>query len=211
LWVFKTSQPSAITYPHFWKTLPELNNIGVAMEQHVPDGIYLGDGDWISWDDFGESDDPIVDGSHLEKLEREAELQWQFPNADISLIPFFKDLLSLAEDYFQQTGNHLQLYGDIGELFGAITYGIKLHRNYAQGSDGRLGDDFIEIKTITPFKKHDEVVVRFDRHFNKLLIVKIDSSFRVSGRLVDRKVLGKTNCNKRSIKWDQLTEIDKRK
>ncbi len=50
-----------------------------------------------------------------------------------------------------QTGLHLQVYGDIGELFAAITHGVKLHKNYAQGSDSRLGNDFIEVKTITPF------------------------------------------------------------
>lgn len=33
------------------------------------------------------------------------------------------------------------MYGDIGELFGAITYGIKLNKSYVQGSDGRLGND----------------------------------------------------------------------
>lgn len=67
-------------------------------------------------------------------------------------IPYFEDLTSLAESYHLETGLHLSVYGDIGELFGAITYGIKLNRTYAQGSDGRLGNDHVEIKTITPFK-----------------------------------------------------------
>ncbi|MBV1866953.1 MAG: hypothetical protein KUG69_03460 [Marinosulfonomonas sp.] len=177
------------------------------MEEHESEGIYLGDGDWLSWDDFGDDDDQDSDHSHLAKLEREAELRWQYPNADISLIPFFQNLLGLAEDYYDQTKKHLHVYGDIGELFGAIRYGIKLHRNYAQGSDGRLGDDFVEIKTITPFKKHDKVEVRLDRHFSKILVVKIDNKFRVSGRLVDRKVLGNANGKKRSIRWDELAEM----
>ena len=177
------------------------------MEQHGPEGIYLGDGDWISWENFGEYDKQDIDNNHLAELEREAELRRQYPNADISLIPFFHNLLSLSKDYYEQTHKHLQVYGDIGELFGAITHGIQLHRNYAQGSDGKLGNDFVEIKTITPFKKHDKVDVRLDRHFSKLLVVKIDSRFRVSGRLVDRRVLGNTNEKKRSIGWAELTNM----
>ena len=40
------------------------------------------------------------------------------------MIPYFEDLISLAESYHRETGSS-RVYGDIGELFGAITYGIK--------------------------------------------------------------------------------------
>lgn len=134
------------------------------------------DGEWISW--------ASID-SHLAKR----ELQARYPKADVSLIPIFEDLLSVAQDYHFTTGKHLQVYGDIGELFGAITFGIKLHNNYAKGSDGRIGNDFVEIKTITPFKKAPAINVRLDRHFGKLLVVKIDEEFSVRGLLVDRSRL----------------------
>ena len=58
-----------------------------------------------------------------------------------------------VKSYHRETGLHLAVYGDIGELFGAITYGIKLNKTYAQGADGRLGNDHVEVKTITPFKR----------------------------------------------------------
>ncbi|WP_259665659.1 hypothetical protein [Rhizobium binae] len=48
----------------------------------------------------------------------------KYPNADTSFIPYFEELLSLAESYHLQTGRHLNVYGDIGELFGAIIFGI---------------------------------------------------------------------------------------
>ena len=167
-----------------------------------PDNAFWADREWISWEDFGEAADES--GGHLAELERAAAMRWRFPNADISLVPYFQDLLGIAEDYHLTTGRHLQVYGDIGELFGAITHGIRLHRNYAKGSDGRLGDDFVEIKTITPFNTYDRVSVRLDRHFSKLLVVKINERFEVSGRLVDRKSLRKTSGKVLNLTWEGL-------
>ena len=84
--------------------------------------------------------------------------------------------------------------------------GIELHKNYAKGSDGRLGNDFVEIKTITPFKKKHSVEVRLDRHFSKLLVVKIDEDFEVSGRLMERNQLPGIRGSVLRIEWDQLNQ-----
>lgn len=105
------------------------------MKAYGDDYLYLGDGDWLHWSDFGEPEEACH--SHLAQLEYQAELRHRFPRADIALVPFLQGLLGMAEAYFAETGRHLQVYGDMGELFGAIAFGIKLHRNYAQGSDGR--------------------------------------------------------------------------
>lgn len=166
------------------------------------------DGEWLSWDDIPDGDDEEFERSRLAQLEYEAELRFRYPKADIALIPVFRDLLELAQRYHQGTGRHLQVYGDIGELFGAITYGIELHRNYAKGSDGRLGNDFVEIKTITPFKKSDSVTVRLDRHFNKILIVKITEEFEVSGKLIDRSGLPKPQGNFVRLTWQDLKQFE---
>ena len=175
----------------------------------IDDCIGYADGEWISWDSYDDGEESEhTNYSRLEELEREAELKLRFPKADIELVPYFTDLLLLAESYYEKTGSHLQVYGDIGELFGAIEYGIKLHKNYAQGSDGRLGDDFIEIKTIAPTNKNDKTRVRLDRHFSKLLVVKIDENFDVSARLVKRKSLPKRSGNQIVISWDGLREVE---
>lgn len=167
-----------------------------------PDNAFWDDGDWVSSDSFDtEFDDQE---SHLAKMEREAELKLRYPNADISLIPYFQDLLEIAERYHRETRKHLQVYGDIGELFGAITFGIKLHRNYAQGSDGKLADDFIEIKTITPFNIHDRVRVSLGGNFSKLLIVKVNAQFLVSGRMIDRKRLPKSSGTHLHLSWEGI-------
>lgn len=155
------------------------------------DNAFYDDGEWITWSEIN---------SHLERLEFEA----RFPHLDVDLVPIFQDLLAVAENYHNLTGSHLQLYGDLGELYGAITHGIKLHRNYAQGSDGKLGSDFVEIKTITPFKSNDTITLNLKRNFSKVLIVKIDSEFEVQGRLVDRKTLPKTKGDTLRLDWADL-------
>lgn len=178
------------------------------MDALGPDNAFWIDGEWLSWEDIPNDDDDDFEKSHLARLEYEAELRFQYPNADIALIPVFRDLLELAKRYHLQTDRHLQVYGDLGELFGAITYGIKLHRNYAKGSDGRLGNDFVEIKTITPFKKNDSVSVRLDRNFSKVLVVRITTGFEVSGRLIDRKSLPKSGGSVLRLTWQDLSQCE---
>jgi hypothetical protein len=156
-----------------------------------PDNALWDDGEWVSWDD-------------INRQIQYKEWGAKYPNADRGLIPVFENLLAVAEDYFFQTGSHLQVYGDIGELFGAITHGIKLHSNYAAGSDGRLGNDFVEVKTITPFKKNDVVTVKARGHFSKLLVVKIDQDFDISSRMIDRKKLPAAKQGKITIRWDDI-------
>lgn len=172
-----------------------------------PDNAFWIDGEWLSWDNIPDEDDESFECSHLARLEHEAELRWRYPKADIALVPVFRDLLELAERYHRGTRRHLQVYGDIGELFGAIAFGIRLHQNYAKGSDGRLGSDFVEVKTITPFKKNDTVTLRLDRHFSKVLLVKISEKFAVSGRLIDRKDLTRRNEGVLRVTWNQVSEL----
>ncbi|WP_239024855.1 hypothetical protein [Sphingomonas corticis] len=113
-------------------------------------------------------------------------------------------LIETAREYHELTGRHLQVYGDIGELFGVITHGLKLHRNYAQGSDGRIGNDLVEVKTITPFKANAEVVLNLRRNFSKVLIVRINADFEVAGRMVDRASLPRVRGDRLVLAWDQL-------
>ncbi|MCV0416593.1 MAG: hypothetical protein K5831_17160 [Brevundimonas sp.] len=158
-----------------------------------PDNAIWDDGEWVSWDEINQQ---------IQYKEWRA----RYPNADLSLVPIFESLIGVAEEYHQLTGSHLQVYGDIGELYGAITHGIKLHRNYAKGSDGRLGNHFVEVKTITPFKNCDTVEINLDRNFSQVLIVKINAEFEVCGKLIDRKALpkGRLRGNKLRIDWAQL-------
>ncbi len=157
-----------------------------------PHNAIWDDGEWIGWD-------------WINSQLAEAEMRDRFPDVDLAMVEAFDELLDIASRYNGLTGRHLQVYGDLGELFGAVKFGIRLHETmYAQGSDGKLGDDFVEIKTITPFKSQDSVCVNLSGNFSKLLVVKIDEDFRVEGRMIDRKALetaGRTNL---VIRWDDL-------
>ena len=155
------------------------------------DNAIYDDGEWITWTEIN---------THLARLEFEA----RFPNLDVDLVPIFQDLLAVAQNYYELTGSHLQVYGDIGELYGAITHGIKLHRNYAQGSDGRLGNDLVEVKTITPFKSNDRVTLNLKRNFSMVFLVKITSDFEVRGKLIPRKALPRVKGDKLVLEWADI-------
>lgn len=155
------------------------------------DNAIYDDGEWITWTEIN---------SHLERL----EFKSRFPNLKLDLVPIFQNLLAVAHDYHSLTGSHLQVYGDLGELYGAIAHGIILHRNYAQGSDGKLGNHFVEVKTITPFKSNDTITLNLKRNFSKVLIVKIDADFEVQGRLIDRKAIPKAKGDKLRLNWGDL-------
>lgn len=157
------------------------------------DNAIYDDGEWITWTEIN---------SHLERL----EFQARYPGWDVDLVPIFRGLLTAAQDYHALTGSHLQVYGDLGELYGAITYGIKLHRNYAKGSDGKLGNHFVEVKTITPFKSNSTVTLNLKRNFGKVLIVKIDADFEVRAKLIDRCSLPKIKGDKLILDWNHFEE-----
>lgn len=159
------------------------------MDTWNDDNAAYDDGEWITWTEIN---------SHLDRL----EFQHRYPHLDVNLVPIFQDLLAVAQDYHGLTGSHLQVYGDLGELYGAVMHGIKLHRkSYVQGSDGKIGNDFVEVKTITPFKRNDTITLNPKRNFSKVLIVKIDASFNVQGRLVDRKALPRNKGNTIKLDW----------
>lgn len=158
-----------------------------------PDNAIWDDGEWISWDEIDEQ---------IEYKEWRA----RYPNADLSVVSIFESLITTAQHYYELTGRHLQVYGDIGELYGVITHGLKLHRNYAQGSDGKIGNHFVEVKTITPFKSNDVVTLDLRRNFSMVLLVKINADFEVRGKLVERKALPKIKGDRLRLEWDHFKQ-----
>jgi len=177
------------------------------MDTLGPDNAFWIDGEWISWDVIDDLEETSY--SRLVELERDAELRFQFPKANPALVPIFLDLLANAEDYFTKTGSHLNIYGQIGELYGAVQYGITLHKNpSAMGSDGKLGDDFVEIKTLSPDNANNRTSARTDRHFSKFLLVNIAPDFRVSGKLMDRKNLTRSGKGRLLAAWEDAHQGD---
>src|SRR5690606_11123809 len=96
------------------------------------------------------------------------------------------------------------IWGELGELYAELRYGISRHKPYVMGSDGKLGNDFVEIKTISPEKGKDDVLVKRAGNFNRLLVVKISEEFEFEGRLLDRKDLPKGGGKHIRTAWSKL-------
>jgi len=179
-------------------------------------GLYLGDGDWLSWDEFGAESDFDVDEERyalLPVLEWEADMQRRYPRADRGVIRQFVRLSRAAVESLEMSRRELPVYGILGELYASLVWGVSLHRiPNAQGSDGKIGSDFVEVKTIGPKSKTDRVEVKLSGHFSKLLVVKITNppeanGLRVLSRLVDRRALTQAKTGIARIAWNRACAI----
>ncbi len=149
------------------------------------------DGEWISW-------------TWINQQIYEQERQAEFPAASKEILDVFERLVLVAIEYKETTGRYLPLWGELGELYAEIKFGIKRHRPMAQGSDGRLGNDFVEIKTISPEKRAEKVHVKRAGNFSKLLVVKITENFQFEAKIIDRRVLKKGNGKHASVTWEAM-------
>jgi hypothetical protein len=154
------------------------------------DGIY-DDGEWISWEWINQQ---------LYKQDLKAE----YPHVDAALADLFESLVQNAVDYYSMTGRYLQIWGELGELYAEVKHGIKRHKPHTAGSDGKLGNDFIEVKTISPEKSSDEIQVKRAGNFNKLLVVKISRDFQFESRTIERKHLSKGEGTHAKVNWSGM-------
>lgn len=152
------------------------------------------DGEWISWD--------WINGELHEQ-----ELEGQFPNADPDLVRVFEDIVSVAAAYRDVSGRYLPVFGELGEIFAEISFGIERHSPRTQGSDGRMGIDLVEVKTITPEKNSQNVVVKRRGNFNKLIVVKISESFEFEARVLDRKNMSKGSGKFAKVSWSEMNPL----
>jgi hypothetical protein len=180
------------------------------------DGVYLGDGECLSWDEFGEECGFDVDEerfARLPVLEWEADMQHRYPRAERGVIRQFIRLSRATVEFWESSGRRLPVYGVLGELYASMVWGVSLHKTYnAQGSDGKIGSDYIEVKTIGPCSKNDRVAVKLSGHFTKLLVVRIEqpadaSGLRVQSRLVERRALTRAKSGSARISWSRACEI----
>jgi hypothetical protein len=146
------------------------------------------DGEWISWDEINA------------QLENQ-ELQQEYPSANPEVVRIFNEFVSVAEAYNNATGRYLQVWGELGELYAEINYGVVRHLPGVPGSDGRLGNDWIEIKTISPEKTTNTVQIKRSGNFNKLIVVRISELFEFESVLIDRHTLGKGKGKYARYSW----------
>lgn len=158
------------------------------------DGVW-DDGEWISWD--------WINGQLHQQ-----ELHAQYPKADPEVVEVFEDLVSSAQRYREITGRYLQVWGELGEMYAQIRHGVKLHKPHTRGSDGKLGNDFVEIKTFSPEKIKQRITVKRAGNFSKLLIVRIDKNFEFQSRLLDRKLIAKGAGKVARVSWPENFNVE---
>lgn len=144
------------------------------------------DGEWVSWD-FSDCDADDEWDPYEETYTHDPSI----PATTLQLWELIGVIIELAKTYFRVTGRHLPVYGELGELYGEAKFGIKRHNPNTPGSDGKLGNDFVEIKTISPHKSTNTVSAKRSGNFNKLLVVKITPEFKIRSKMFLRKNLGK--------------------
>lgn len=128
----------------------------------------------------------------------------QYRHVSPELLAIFEELVAAAAKYKRITGRHLPILGELGELFAEIMFGIKRHAPMTPGSDGKLGNDLVEIKTVTPEKKLDTVQVKRAGNFRKLVVVKITDDFQFGARMVDRKIFQSGKGRYAMLSWDSM-------
>lgn len=168
-----------------WEFLHDMRDNGYSSSQ-IADAAACGYNPW-EWSPV-DDDDQCLDESEV----------------DLELLMIFESMVENAELYHQLTGRYLQIWGELGELYAEVRYGIKRHKPHTMGSDGRLGNDFIEIKTISPEKNGDQVLIKRAGNFNKLLVVKISEQFEFEARLLDRKHLSKGDGKHARASWSDM-------
>lgn len=112
-----------------------------------------------------------------------------FPYSVLEQTEIFQDLVDCAVRHFENTGRYLQVWGELGEIYAEIRFGLRRHGTHRAGSDGTIAGALVEVKTISPEKASDRVLVKSQGDFEKLLIIRIDRDFRFQGKLFDRSEL----------------------
>lgn len=169
-----------------WDFLHDMHNDGYSPEQ-IADAAGCGYNPW-EWEPADEK-----------------EIGRISPQQNPELVLIFERLVENARSYHVLTGRYLQIWGELGELYAEVKYGIERHKPHTRGSDGKLGNDFVEIKTISPEKDGGQVQVKRAGNFNRLLIIKINEAFEFEGRFVERKQLSKGKGTYARASWSTLT------
>lgn len=58
----------------------------------------------------------------------EQDVRQQYPVVDPHLAMLFEDLVESAQSWHNMTGRYLQIWGELGELYAEVKYGIQRHK-----------------------------------------------------------------------------------
>ncbi|MBZ0070849.1 MAG: hypothetical protein K8I04_03860 [Gammaproteobacteria bacterium] len=176
-----------------WDFLYEMNELGNDPEE-MADAASSGAAPWeweyISreWIDSQLKGEP-EDDAYAVKPSRPFQSRDGFPCSILEQTQIFQDLVNCATRHFENTGRYLQVWGELGEIYAEIKFGLRRHGTHKAGSDGTIAGKIVEVKTISPEKASDRVLVKRQGNFEQLLIVRIDREFQFQGKLFDRSEL----------------------
>ncbi len=173
-----------------WDFLHEMHDQGYSAED-IADAAATGVAPWQwkyidrEWAEAQLEGEPQQDASSVEPLRSKDG----FPSSILEQTEIFQDLVDCAKRHFANTGRYLQVWGELGEIYAEIKFGLRRHTTHAPGSDGTIAGKLVEVKTISPEKRSDRVVVKSQGDFEKLLIIRINRDFQFQSKLLDRSEL----------------------
>lgn len=176
-----------------WDFLYEMNEGGYSPEE-IADAASSGAAPWEweyidrKWIDSQLEDQPEDDTYSVDPGEPFCSRDG-FPFNALEQTQIFQDLIGCAARHFKNTGRYLQVWGELGEIYAEIKFGLCRHETHRAGSDGTIAGKLVEVKTISPEKGCDSVLVKSQGDFEKLLIVRIDQDFQFQGKIFDRSEL----------------------
>ena len=170
-----------------WDFLHEMNEQGFSPEE-ILDAAGSGAAPW-EWEHLSRE---WIDSKLEDVLEESAHSVEPFQSREgvpfniLEQAEIFHDLVDCAERHFENTGRYLQVWGELGEIYAEIKFGLRRHGTHTAGSDGTISGKLVEVKTISPEKSNDRVAVKSQGNFEQLLIVHIDREFQFQAKLIDR-------------------------
>lgn len=176
-----------------WEFLYDMHYEGYS-PQEVADAASTGVAPWewsylsTDWIDSKLNGEPEEDAYEVDSV-APFNSRDGLPFSHLEQIEIFHDLVECATRHFENTGRYLQIWGELGEIYAEIKFGLRRHESRKAGSDGIIAGKLVEVKTISPEKTNDKVLVKSKGDFEKLLIVRINSTFQFQGKLLDRSEL----------------------
>jgi hypothetical protein len=141
--------------------------------------------DWVD----SQFEEAPADDAHSVESSEPFQSRDGFPYSILEQTEIFHDLVDCAARHFENTGRYLQVWGELGEIYAEIKFGLRRHGTHMAGSDGTIAGKLVEVKTISPEKASDRVLVKNQGNFEQLLIIRIDRDFQFRGKLFNRSEL----------------------
>ncbi len=176
-----------------WDFLHDMNERGFRAEE-IADAAAIG---YAPWDEVYIArqwiDEVLRDQSPSSAIDLKRTEPFKsrdgFPFSVLEQAKILEDLVDCAVRHFENTGRYLQVWGELGEIYAEVKFGLCRHATHRPGSDGTINGRRVEVKSISPERSSDAVFVKSQGDFEQLLIVRIDENFEFKSKLIERSEL----------------------